>query len=46
MALKMIEYLFNLYEKFSSFIYISNNNFDNSEIKLTNYQKVFFKKIL
>ena len=43
MALKMIEYLCNLCEKFSPFIYISNNNFDNPEIKLTNYQKDFFK---
>ena len=41
MALKMIEYLC---EKFSSFIYISNNNFDNSEIKLTDHQKIIFQK--
>ena len=44
MALKMIEYLCNLCEKFSSFIYISNNNFDNSEIKLTDHQKIIFQK--
>ena len=43
MALKMIEYLCNLCEKFSHFIYISNNNFDKSEIKLTQFQKDFFK---